>query len=198
MKTLNFLPDWYREQLQRRARARRRTTWLVLVVAAAGCWSGLQQVRIVRAEGRLAALRAQHQLQTPMVDQAVWLRKTLLELDSEHTLYADLCGGAKLHQIFAELADRLPASVVLEGLEIDRGPRLQPAGEPETKSNEPTPPNTLIRGYAVRAADVGRLVNELTKSPVFEDVVLKYAQPTEVDGHALRGFEIQGQVPQFE
>lgn len=204
MKTLDFTPPSYRLTLQRRARRRRYVLWLVLLVGALGGWTGTQHLRLERVERKLASLQEVYARQEPMVLQAVALERDLEQAVARQALYANLCGGAELYRVLAQLSTLLPDSVVLSELTIRQEDRL--AAGPETACQPDASGsnlagdclNTTLTGYAVRVADVGKLVHGLTDSDLFAQVQMSYARPGEFEGNPVRVFEIQCGLPQFE
>jgi hypothetical protein len=217
MKTLDFTPTWYREALARRAQRRRLVIWLVLIVGALGTWTLTLQARLHGARSDLAALTQMRERQEPMVAQATLEQVELAQALAREARFADLCGGLRLHQVVAELATCLPESAALHRLSIEQDARLTPAepgpatttpaGQTPTgavavtavaSASSPARPNTMFTGYSVRPTDVGKLVDELAQSGVFGDVQLKFSRPAEANGLAVREFEIQCRLPQFE
>ena len=204
MKTLDFTPATYQLSLQRRARRRRQALCLTLLVAALGGWTGMQQLRLDRLERKLSSLQSVRARQEPVVLQSVSLERSLEQIKARMALYADLCGGAELHQVLAQLSALLPDSVVLSGITIRQDDRLsassdkhcQPDASGRFLSEDCL--NTTLTGYAARVADVGRLVHDLTESDLFAQVQMSYARPGEFRGNPVRVFEIQCRLPQFE
>ncbi|HNQ21733.1 MAG TPA: PilN domain-containing protein [Phycisphaerae bacterium] len=203
MKTLDFTPVWYREALVRRGQRHRRAIWLLLIVGALGTWTLTLQMRLHLVRRDLATLAGIRLRQEPLVTQAATVQAELERAALREARLADLCGGLRLHRVVAELANCLPESAVLHALTVKQEPRVassalsasaaapvQPGGTP--------PLNTVLVGYALRAPDVGRFVNALAESAVFRDVQLQYSRPAETNGVAVREFEIQCYLPQFE
>jgi len=204
MRTLDFTPPSYRVALARRARRRRQAFWLVILVGALGGWTGTQHLRLERLEHKLASLQQVRARQEPMVLQSVALERDLEQVAARQTLYANLCGGARMHRVLAQLSTLLPDSVVLSQITIRYEDRLAAGSKANCRPDGPGHNlaedclNTTLTGYAARVADVGRLVHGLTDSDLFTQVQMNYARAGEFMENPVRVFEIQCRLPQFE
>lgn len=176
---------------------------VVLLLTSTGTWALLEQTRLHMARSRLAVLHESHSQQTPMVESAEGLKATLEWEIARDELRNKVAGGAKLNLVLAELSRRLPRSVYLNSLSIQRKDRLRadtPEGDANTTDNnraEVPRLNILLSGHAFEDADIGKMVNALSESELFEEVKLNYSSPRVVGEHRVSEFEIRCRLPQF-
>ena len=203
VKDLDFTPAWHRKTVQRRLARKRRTVWIVLLLASIGTWTLWKQTQLRSAQARMEALQVNFHQQSAMVTQAVSLQEAIQREQAREKLLRTAAGGIEIHQILAELSRLLPESTYLDALRIERDDRIAPP-PPETlpgvagAKTDKDRLNVTLNGGAVRSADVGRFVNELNRSPIFQDIKLNYSRPSETAGRQVREFEIQCRLPVFE
>lgn len=205
MKELDFTPLRHRLALQRRQGRRKTARWMSLLVMSMTTFSlwRLAQLGVVRAD--LEGLRRDHEAQTPIVGMATVVQESLETMRNRERMRDNLAGGARLHQILAELSHRLPEGVYLDAIEIQQRDRA--VAEPPAPGSVSPPPaaprdtphlNVRIAGLADDEARVGRMVNSLLLSPVLRDVRLGYSRPGPPSAPGAREFQVRCHLPQFE
>ena len=203
MKDLDFTPGWSHARTRQLSARRRRVVLIVLLASAMGTWSLWTQARIHLIQSQLAGLENSRQQQTPMADHANMLAVSLEKELAREALLTAATGGARMHQILADLARRTPETVYLNTLSFQREDRIQPddtveqGAPPKQRPREVPRLNVSLVGQSTEQADVGRFVHALSESPSFSEVKLSYARTTTVAGREAREFEIMCRLPTF-
>lgn len=202
MKSLDFTPlSLVAAGLRRRA-SRRYVRWTVLLLVSMATWAAWWEGRVLAVERRFGALQEVCSTQAPMVESASVLQGVLEHERTKGALRDLLMGGARMHQVLAELSGRLPTSTYLNELRIDQHPRLEPDARPgaprtERERADEGRPNVRLVGYARDRGDIGRLVESLSDSGVFEDVSLDFVRPEQFLDQSVQRFAIRCRLPAF-
>lgn len=199
MRNIDFTPSWYRDAVAARSVRRRHIVWVVLLVGSLGGWAFVQDARIRSARADTRLLEGIFAQQSASVHLAMELDEQLEHARARLEVLAGLEGGANQCRLLAEISELLPATVVLDGVQITRRNRLAIETDEGAPDRGEVPRlNTTIRGHAIKGRDVGRLMKALSASGVFDEVGLTFSRPSRIGGLDVREFEIRCRLPLFQ
>lgn len=216
MKQIDFTPQWHMARLRRKAFKHRRRTLTVVLLMMFGGWYLVGEARINMAHAELAELEAAYIAQVPMVTTAEYLQTQLKQQQYVANVRDALAGGVKIHQVMAELSQQLPDGVAISNLRVERQDRVyllpadksakgQTGGAPRSgrrsaagEQAEAGKRNMRLVGFARTQSLVGRFINQLERSPLFQDVNLVYSRSLDKEGLTLREFELEYTLREFK
>ena len=201
MNDVDFLPQWYIENRQRRQSVQRQYVILAALFLVMIVWNSvaLRSIKSVGAELSLYEVQQrqaehvsfEHQRLKGKIEQVETLFMSLAKLDSRVDVAA----------VLAELSVLVPSPVVLRKMEFVSTPHGQRrvVGDPldtETLAGEAeglvqqlagwAQVNISLQGVADTPAEVAELIRGLDVSPYFSEVHLRYSR------HAATGTQVQG------
>ncbi|MCK4659098.1 MAG: PilN domain-containing protein [Phycisphaerae bacterium] len=211
MKEIDFIPDWYIAQCRRKHSRITQVTFLAILAMTMVLVSAGRHVQVVSARENLAELQAGLASREEAVEVLTVLDELETRLDELHAkqlLLIDVAGGAPLHAVLAELSHLMPDAMVLKEVRVKQKPRLtQPASGEEnavedsgqtSRSCDDWDGKVEIAGWAGSGKAVGNLMTNMTRSPLFHEVALRYSKPVVVDSHEAWEFKVTSRLPQFE
>ncbi|MGN6371110.1 MAG: PilN domain-containing protein [Phycisphaerae bacterium] len=195
MKTVNFLPDWYRQQ-QRQGR-NVRVHLGVMVLLGAGI-----------AGARMLANEHVHTLEATQAQLAAKVEQVgdpTPELEAKRT---ELKRLQNIQQAYKELGNTIPMSAVIQQIlnDMTMGMALSHVGiDVHTEAIKGSgilgdvqhPPRTravahiAFVGVAPNDVLIAQLVGKISQNPLFSDVSLNYTHTELLADRSIRRFEIQ-------
>jgi len=205
MKEIDFIPDWYCASCRRKRDLMVRGTLLGIFALALLIVSAGRYAQAAVARENVARLQTSFDSQAQMIQTLTELELRLDELRAKRQLLADVAGGAPVHGMVAELSHLMPQAMALTQLHIarerrvpDSGPRESKASEDAKVAHEDGDGELMVMGWAASDVNVGSLMTNIARSPVFGDPELRYSKPMVVNGRAAREFRLTSPLPQFE
>lgn len=216
MKELDFLPDWYRADRQRKHRRQRHYVLFGLVVALLAGWSFFvgQSVRGLQAKTQTveAALeQGQKTLQT-----ALEMEMEIERLNRRADILTALTSRTAVSAVLGELAACVGERIILGRVSLVQEPivdsdakvssaatgviRLGSARVDASASASDGPRRTrvILTGIAADGADVARLIDRLETSGYFEMVSPGFSRAKKIGDKEVMEFEITCCVADYE
>ena len=213
MKELDFLPDWYRADRQRKQRQYRHYVLFGLIVAGLAGWSfmlgrsvvGLQaqtrQIESVIEEGRQTLQTAQElRLQIDRLNRETEILEVLTPRTTVSAVLGELSHCVTERIMFSRVSliqesikDAKPASktgVIRIGGSKSDGPSPLP--------NEPQRTQITLTGIAAGGADVAGLIERLEISDYFTAVSPAFSRAKKIGDKTVTEFEIVCTVADYD
>ncbi len=190
MRDVDFLPDWYRQSLRCRRRARRQIGATLALVALIGMRLAISQHQTHVAASELAALREQ------LADAAAQVQETdrLSSIRAQWTRQQQRIDRLGVHiesaRVLAALDEAMPGGVSLVDLQLNTDER------PSTTSPAvPVAPmdrrlHVRLEGLAATPAELAKFLGRLQAIPFFEQPAVGLSKDVTENGCTLRQFEI--------
>ncbi len=205
MREIDFIPDWYCASRRRKRDLMIRGTLLGIFALALLIVSAGRYAQTAIARENLAQLQVGFESQAEMIQTLTELELRLDELRAKRRLLSDGAGGAPLHGVVAELSHLMPKAMVLTQLHIVRQRRVPDSDPLESEASADAKPahedgdgKLLVMGWAASDVNVGSLMTNIARSPVFGDPKLCYSKPVVVNDREAREFRLTSRLPQFE
>ncbi|NOX57512.1 MAG: PilN domain-containing protein [Planctomycetes bacterium] len=203
MRVIDFTPQWYLETLAERRGSRFRLTGLLIALA-------MMIVCSVQATSFSNAAIADLNLLQESFHAQSGLVGRLDQLDKKHAAGAhrlnmldDVGGGITTADVVRELSHLMPESLTIRKIEFNKALRIEVdlrelAGAFEKLEPPPEVTTFAIAGVSKKGSDIGNLVSQMSRSPVFFDVQLRYERASDVFGSKIVEFVIDCKMPSFE
>ena len=203
MRSVDFTPQWYRDVRHEQRSSRGRVVGLLVVLALMISCSVLGDSDSRAAMADLTVLRQSYHAQSGLVER-------LDELDREHAASAhqtdlldDAGGGLTAAQVFRELAQLMPKELSIRRVVFHKALRFDVDPERLVESlKEIDPPPDVTRleisGFSQKGRDIGSLVSQMSRSPLFFDVQLRYERSNSAYGAEVVEFVVDCKMPIFE
>lgn len=206
MRDIDFLPEWYRQNRQRRD-SRLTRTWLGMIgLGALFVWFAVGRISLNQAQGRLAHLESQNQMVQAglgMIDQLAQKEAVLLK---KYELAEQLTPTTSCVRVLSKLAKLIPPQVAVKRLELvnkpsqsegtDRlatlaaklsGPKSAGASQEQFQKYEL---HVSLQGLAPSEMDVAVLVGQLSGSQDFSSVALEYCNAASLKAYQGCTFKV--------
>lgn len=197
MRELEFLPDWYRNVLRRRAWVIAQawgTAGLVVVLLIWACVAQFQAMWAQHEERRVAELVQKSQKD---VDELRLLQHEKNTWNERGEVMAKVGLSVESTRLLQTIADAAPATITLTSFNMQTEERIQVprsgAAARAMKDKTPTMDRKLkvrLTGFAPSDAEVWDLVAQLTQYPFFEDVQPTKTTESDWEGRLVKEFEI--------
>jgi Tfp pilus assembly protein PilN len=195
MKTVNLLPGWYRQQQRRQRNMRFHAAAMVLLGAA---------MIGATVAGRRQLLTVNHRRDA----LAVTLQKIDDPSAALQRAQADLQRLEDLRLARQELGNTIPMSAVIQQLqnEMTRGMALSNVsvevrpepirgsgvvGDPKNPPRYHDVAHVSITGIAPDEGRIAAFIDNISRNPLFDEVMLNYTRTGELRRYPVRRFEIQ-------
>lgn len=214
MRTLDFLPDWYRADRQRRRRQHRHYILFGLITALVAGWSFM-------LDRSVSGLHAESRQMEAVIEEGRQSVQTVLELElqidrlrRQTEILNALTPRTEVGVILAELAYCVGERVVFDRIGLAQspiennnpaptssvGPMRIGAARPKTPSPLPEGPQqwrvTLV-GIAADGGTVAQLIDRLETSDYFEAVSLGFSRAATLGDIPVTEFEITCTVEDY-
>lgn len=214
MKDLDFLPDWYRANQDRRQRRRRHYVIFGVVVAAAVLWSFVvgRSVSGLQAETRQMETAMEQGQQA--VQAAYEMDAEIQRLSRQAEVLEALTPRTAVSAVLAELSHCVGDNLVLGRVLLRYEPIAEAKARPDAaggairigaaRSDAPSPlpdvpqrARVVISGVAAGGAQVAGLIEQLENSGYFKTVSPGFSRARMVGNHTVTEFEIACTVADY-
>jgi hypothetical protein len=216
MKELDFLPDWYRADRQRKHRRQRHYVLFGLVVALLAGWSFFvgQSVRGLQADTRTVEATLEQGMQT--IQTAQEMESEIERLSRQAETLAVLTPRTPVSAVLGELSACVSDQIILGRVSlvqepvIDNNAKTSPAANgvirlgaaradvPTTAPEGPQRTRVILTGIAAGGADVARLIDRLETSGYFETISPGFSRAKKVGDREVTEFEITCGVADYK
>jgi len=195
MKTVNLLPAWYLKQGRRQRNLRVHAVAMVLIGAAmvTAIFVGRQRLALLNQQRDQLAARM-----TQVGDPEVELRAKKMELRNLKDLSLarqELGPTIPMSAVVQQLQNAMTPGMALSNVTLDV--RRDPIKGSGVVGDTHAPPryhdvaHICVLGIAPEERHITRLVQSVSRNPLFDDVTLDYIRTGTLQGYSVRRFEIQ-------
>ncbi len=214
MKDLDFLPQWYRDDRQRKQRRRRYCVLFGVVAGLVGFWSFI-------AGQSVGGLKAQTQQMEEALENGQQTIQTAMEMDAQIAALSHqvetlrmLTLRTPVSAVLGELSARVCENVIFSRVMLTLEPIAEAVkpmataaavrlgdGKPSASVPLPAVPHKMrltLTGIAAGGADVARLIENLESGGYFESVVPVFSRAKKINDREATEFEIACTVADYK
>lgn len=216
MRELDFLPDWYRADRQRKRCRHRNYVLFGLIVALMAGWSFIigQSVSGLKAQTQQVETTLEKGQQTLQV--ALEMELEIEQLRQREQILETLTPRTPLSAVLSELSHSVNEQVIFSRVCLTQEPvadsqsatapaaagivRLGGAKQPVETSSLPDSPQRIritLTGIAAGGADVARLIDRLEQSRYFDAVSPGFSRAKKLASRDVTEFEISCVVADY-
>lgn len=213
MIEIDFIPEWYRADQNRKRRYHRLHAMLGLLLAALIGWNFALGRCVHRAQAEADATQAVIDAARQRVDEAVALQDEICDISQKTSELETLASRTKTTAIIAELSWLAGENIVLsklsfsaEAMDIKASPQqanvpgaVVQVKQEARKDKTPAPCRTkiMVSGIAAMPADAAALIYRLEQSKYFEQVVPVFTRAKTIKENDVTEFEIRCYVADY-
>jgi hypothetical protein len=214
MKEIDFIPDWYRADQNRKRRHHRQYALLGVLLMLLVGWNFIigHHVSVVRAE--VEAVQSIIDSARLRVDDATLLQNEIADISRKTSELEAVAPRTKTSAVMAELSQITGDNIVLSKLTLSAEPidtpqsrpaqkpgtvvQVNPAAQSKTDlGSAPLRTKVVLCGIAALPADAATLIYRLEQSDYFEQVVPVFTRAKTVREHEVTEFEIRCYVADY-
>jgi Tfp pilus assembly protein PilN len=195
MKTVNLLPEWYRQQQRRQGHMRLHAVVMVLAggLMVAATVVGRQQLSAMNQ--RRDALRATfHAIPDPSA-QLTRVKSELRRLEDLRLARRELGNTIPMSAVVQQLQNDMTKGMALSNVSVEVRPEpVRGVGVVGDLKNPPRYHDVAhlsVVGIAPNDVQIARYIDCLSRNPLFADVTLDYTRTGEQQRRPVRKFDIQ-------
>lgn len=213
MKELDFLPQWYRADRQRKQCRYRHYVLFALVVALVAGWSFIigRSVSSLQAETRQVESILHEGQKT--IQQALEMEMEIEHLSQQADILAALTPRTAISAVLGELSQRVSENIIFSRVLWVQEPladkqtsassavRIGAAKPDESVSLLPDGPQgtrVTLTGIAAGGAEVAQLIDRLETSGYFKNVSPGFSRAKKIGDKEVAEFEITCRVADYE
>lgn len=212
MIEIDFIPEWYRADQNRKRRYHRQYALLGLLLAVLVGWNFVLGRYMSRAKAESEALQGILEGSRQRVEEAIVLQNEISDISRKTSELETIGSRTKATAIVGELSYLTDENVILSKLEFSA--ELMPTAAPEqaqtpgavvqvkpaaAAEKAPLPARTkvVLSGIAAKAADAATLIYQLEQSDYFEQVAPVFTRAKTVKENEVTEFEIRCYVADY-
>lgn len=208
MKDIDFIPEWYKANQNRKKRYHRQYALLISLLAVMMAWSFVigQYVEQVRSE--VEGIGSVFEKGQEKINQGMLLESDIALLQHQAGILDAVTPRTKVSAIIAELSWQVRDTIVLSKLSLTKEPvqldqeksspstgvvQIGSSSRGKTPNAElmaPTRTRIVLTGYATQGADAAILISRLEESAYFDHVSPIYTKAVKVKDCDVTEFEI--------
>lgn len=208
MREIDFTPISYAQSLKEHKGEGIRLGGLIVIGVLIAVWTYDTASRTEAAAVELGELKQSYEVQQRAAQQLEVMEEASVAKARYAGILADVGGGVRAAEIVAELSHLLPKSSSIRRLRLEKMPRVAPAPDDEddrkmsrsasAEEDEEPPTELTITGWSPTGAEVGRIVQRLSRSALFEEVALQYQRTVSIEDRSVVEFQVTCVMPEFE
>jgi hypothetical protein len=215
MKEIDFIPEWYKANRNRKRRYHRQYVLLGSLLAIMMIWSFVigQYVDQVRAD--VEGVQSIFERGKEKIDEGIQLESEIALLRHQARILEATAPRTDVSAMIAELSWLVRDSIVLSKLTLknepidaglDKGPassglvQIGAASRGRGSSElslTPTRTRVTLTGVALKGADAAALISRLEESAYFDHVTPVYSKAVKIKDHDVTEFEIRCYVADY-
>jgi hypothetical protein len=217
MIEIDFIPQWYRANRNRRRWYQRQILILSVIAILVALWSFVAGRGLSRARAELAVSCVKFESEIGKIQQYERLQVEYSALQTQNKILESIVPRTSYSAVLAELSHCVGADIVMKKLSLRSEPididprgnmsvamgktakRNSAAGADETLEQPlPTQTRVILVGYAADAQGVAALISSLERSNYFFRVVPVYSKNGSIENRDIAEFEIQCILADFK
>lgn len=215
MKEIDFIPEWYKANQNRRRRYHRQYVLMVSLLVMMMVWSFVVGEYVEQVSADVEAIQSIYDKGSLKVHEGTILEGEIAQLKYQTALVEAVAPRTDVSPILAELSWLIRGHVVLSGLslkhEIIRESGEQSASQAgivrvgrSSQKAETIPGMTPTRmcitltGITEKGADAALLISQLEESEYFDHVWPVYTKAAKVKGRDVTEFEIRCYLADYQ
>ena len=217
MKDIDFIPEWYKANQNRKRRYHRQYILLASLLAVMMGWSFFVGQYIERVRADVEDAQTVFEKGKAKVDEGIRLQSEIASLQHEIHILDATTPRTHVSAVIAELSFLIRDNIILsrlsfsdEEIELDNEQPSTPAGvvvqvgsfsrgnKTSEVSLEPKRTKVILTGIAGRPADAATLISRLEQSDYFREVLPVYTKAKKVKEFDVTEFEIRCFVADYK
>ena len=216
MKEIDFIPEWYKANQNRRKRYHRQYILLACLLAIMMVWSFVVGEHVKRVRADVDDIQSVFEKGKAKVDQGMMLESEIALLQHQVQILEAVSPRTNISAIIAELSWLVQDNIVLsklsltnEALELAEKKDAMPGGivrigsssrqgEASAVSLAPTQTKLVLTGIASQGADAAMLISRLEESDYFQHVSPIYTKAKKIKDRDVIEFEIRMFVADYK
>jgi len=200
---INFVPDWYVAQRQRRASVRRQTMLIAIMLVGMGTLFGLTRQKVVDLQHYHQTLDTQLNAAEFQLTEVAKLQHARAALSEQLKIYHEIARPLTYGQVIATIAALTPEPVFLVGIAGETKKtekrRVIPGGgengRDKTVVDTTETVEVKLEGVAPSNVEIANYIGRLAGSNLFRNVKMEYSRAGQVGKALTREFRVTMEVP---
>jgi hypothetical protein len=214
MKEIDFIPEWYKANQNRKRRYHRQYMMLGGLLVIMMIWSFIIGHHVNQVHADVEAMQSMYEKGHLKVDEAMILESEIALLQQQAVLLEDASPRTNTSAVLAELSWLVRDSIVLskvslknETIEQAEEKSSEPTGivqvgapskDKDTVRLRPTRTKVTLTGVAAKGADAADLIARLEESDYFEQVSPVYTRGKTIKNCDVIEFEISAYIADYK
>lgn len=216
MKEIDFIPEWYKANRNRRKRYHRQYLMLTCLLAVMMVWSFIVGRSVERLRADVEDIQSVYEKGEMKVRQGIALETEIAGLQQRVRLLETAAPRTDISPILAELSWVIRENIVLSKLSLQNEPVQEVAdrdtrpaavvqlnapasnGQSRTESLQPVRTRVVLTGMAAEGADAAVLISRLEESAFFEQVTPVYTRAVKMKDCVVTEFEIACYIADYD
>ncbi len=217
MKELDFIPEWYTANQNRRKRYHRQYVLLASLLAVMLFWSFVVGRYVERVGADVENIQKGFEKGKMKISESLLLEAEIVSLKHRSDILEAVTPRTKISCVVAELSYLIREDVILSKLSL-KDEVIEAAQKKKSASTgavvqvgqrtekmdlnslclSPSRTKVVFTGIAAQPADAAKLIFRLEQSDYFEQESLVYSRPKKIKEHDVTEFEIQCFVADYK
>ena len=217
MKDIDFIPEWYKANQNRKRRYHRQYILLGSLLTLMMVWSFIVGQYVERVRADVEDVQTVFEKGKAKVDEGIQLQAEIASLQHQVQIVDATSPRTHISAMIAELSYLIRDNIILsklsfndEEIEFDNEQPSTPAGvvvqvgsssrgnKTSEVSLEPKRTKVILTGIAAKPADAATLISRLEQSDYFQQVLPVYTKAKKVKEHDVTEFEIRCFVADYK
>jgi len=214
MKEIDFIPEWYKANQNRKRRYHRQYVMLGSLLVIMVAWSFVIGSHIKQVHADVQAMQTMYENGQLKVDEAMVLESEIAVLKQQVGLLEDAMPRTTISTILAELSWLVRDAIVISKVSLMNEPierldeqHVETAGvvqigtasqDKDTVKPRPIRTRIVLTGIAARGAEAAALIARLEESEYFEQVTPVYTRGKTIKNKDVTEFEINAVIADYK
>ena len=217
MKEIDFIPQWYKADRERKRRYIRQYALMAALFALMVGWGFMINGHIAHVSAEVEEIQTAFEKGRLRGQQATILEGRIAEMRQKTTLLDKIASRTKMTAILGELSYLMGENVILSKLSLQneliqnpekkgafasaavvRASGLQKGDQDVVIPASPFHRKVVLTGIAARPADAASLIARLEQTDYFDHVFLVYSKPKKVNDRDVTEFEVRCFVADYQ
>ncbi|MCE5186320.1 MAG: hypothetical protein LLF76_09370 [Planctomycetaceae bacterium] len=213
MKEIDFIPDWYRADQNRKRRYHYQYALLAILLTVLTAWNFVLGHHVQRVRAEADATQAIIEAARQRIDESLTLQNNIDEVSHKTSELEAVVPRTRTSAILAELSYVAGENIIFRDLKLQLEPVnagsapsavnaqaiVKVASAETAQAAQPVPVRiqVVLGGVAARPADAAALIYRLEQSAYFEQVVPAFTRAGKLGERDVTEFEIRCYVADY-